>query len=57
MNVEFVSHEDEVRNLFLESTTYLPDNQDVRVISFDNFKLAIDKMMDKAYYYGINQNI
>jgi hypothetical protein len=51
------THEQELEELFLGTTVSLSpdlDGQQIRAISFDGFKLAVDKMMEKAFFYGEN---
>lgn len=45
-------HDTEVKELFDSLTVELPGEQNLRVINYAAFKLAIEKMMDKAYYMG-----
>lgn len=48
-------YEEEVKNLFDQVTQSINgtlDHHRIRAISFDNFKQAIDKMMNTAYHYG-----
>jgi hypothetical protein len=52
--IEPISHEQEVIQLFKESTVEIPGIENVRAITLESFKIAIDRMMDQAYYYGIN---
>jgi len=47
-------HDIELREMFDKVTAPLPSgpDQNMRVISFEGFQLAISKFMDKAYYLG-----
>lgn len=49
---EIIDHETEVKELFYKLTVELPGSKDLRVITLGSFKLAIDQMMNKAFYHG-----
>lgn len=45
-------HEQEVKELFEKASVELPGSTELRVMSLDSFKTAINRMMNEAYYYG-----
>lgn len=47
-------HEQEVKELFKKLTVEISGTS-LRAISYDGFKIAIDQMMNKAYYMGTQQ--
>ena len=47
-----ISHEQEVIELFDKVTAELPGKNQFRVITLDGFKIAIEQMMNKAFYHG-----
>lgn len=48
-------HEQDIKNLFDKATVPISpgmDHMGVKAISYDNFKVAIEKLMEKSFYYG-----
>lgn len=52
-----VDHETEVKELFEKVSVAIPGIEDARAISLEGFKVAIDNMMNKAFYYGSQQTL
>ncbi len=49
-------HEEELKKLFIDSSVAVnEEDQDIRIINYNLFKVAIDYMMNKAYYYGVEE--
>lgn len=46
-----VTHDQEVKELFERVTVKIPGT-DMYAINLEGFKIAIDQMMNKAFYYG-----
>lgn len=53
--IDIATHEQEVTELFEKLTVEIPGGQGLRAINRESFKLAIDQMMNKAFYYGGKQ--
>ena len=55
------SHEQEVIDIFQQCTVELPASMsnpnNVRFINLEMFKIAAEKLMNKAYYYGIKEGM
>lgn len=53
-------HEQEVIDIYQQCTVELPafmNKPDVRYINLEMFKIAAEKLMNKAYYYGIKEGM
>jgi hypothetical protein len=55
--MENVEHEAEVISLFEQVTVEIPNSGGLRAISLEGFKIAINQMMNKAFYHGQIQAI
>lgn len=53
--LDFTTHDQEVKELFEKLTVEMPGTSGLRVINLEAFKIAIDQMMNKAFYYGGKQ--
>lgn len=49
------SHDQEVKELFEKLSVEIPGVNGLRAMNLEAFKLGIDKMMNKAFYYGSQQ--
>ena len=52
-----VDHDIEVKELFEKVSVEIPGMGDARAINLAGFKIAIDTMMNKAFYYGSQQTL
>lgn len=52
-----ITHDEEVRELFEKVTVEIPECGGLRAINLQGFKLAIDRMMNKAFYMGSRQTL
>lgn len=52
-----LTHEEEVKELFEKVTAVIPNSGGMRAISYSGFKVAIDHMMNKAFYHGARNSI
>jgi hypothetical protein len=52
-----VSHDVEVKELFEKLTVEIPGLTDTKAISLEAFKIGIDIMMNKAFYYGAQNSM
>ena len=55
--LDFTTHEQEVKELFEKVTVEIPQGGGLRAINLEGFKLAIDQMMNKAFYFGGQQTL
>lgn len=55
--LETVPHNVEVKELFEKVTVAIPGGKGLRAINLEGFKIAIDQMMNKAFYHGQQQTL
>lgn len=55
--LDFTPHDQEVKELFEKVTVEIPEGGGLRAITLEGFKIAIDQMMNKAFYYGGQQTL
>lgn len=51
-----LTHDEEVKELFEKVTANIPGTT-MRAISLEGFTIAIDQMMNKAFYYGAQHSM
>lgn len=51
-----LTHDQDVKELFEKVTAKIPGTE-LRAINLDGFKVAIDQMMNKAFYYGAQHSM
>lgn len=49
---DFTTHEQEVKELFEKVTVEIPNSGGLRAINLEGFKIAVDQMMNKAFFFG-----
>jgi hypothetical protein len=52
-----LTHDQEVKDLFEKVTVVIPNSGGLRAISLTGFQVAIELMMNKAFYQGARNSI
>lgn len=48
-------HEQDLQKLFNSVTVKIPGTETIHAISFNGFKLAVERLMDEAYQHGLQR--
>lgn len=52
-----IEQKEDVKELFESMSVQIPDLPDLRAMSFETFKIAVDKMMNEAFYSGVQHGM
>jgi hypothetical protein len=55
--LDFTTHEQEVKELFEKLSVEIPGTSGLRAINLEAFKMGVEQMMNKAYFFGSKQTL